>query len=72
MVGLPKPLRGSLVVFYLSRKQSELSEINSFEGEGFVGVRGVWKDKLIYIVNAYALCNITGKRRFVGGVVSVP
>jgi hypothetical protein len=35
----------------------------SFSGDGFLGVCGVWKDSLIYVVNIYSPCSIAGKRK---------
>ncbi|XP_058727061.1 uncharacterized protein LOC131598480 [Vicia villosa] len=34
----------------------------SFEGEGFVGVSGIWNDRLVYIVNVYSSCFFVKKK----------
>ena len=35
----------------------------SFTGDGFLGVCVEWKAGLLYIVNVYSSCNISGKRK---------
>ncbi|MCI24910.1 reverse transcriptase, partial [Trifolium medium] len=35
----------------------------SFTGDGYLGVCVEWKDSLLYIVNVYSSCNLSGKRK---------
>lgn len=40
-----------------------VKEISSFKGDGFLGVKVIWKDDFYYIVNIYSSCDISKKKR---------
>lgn len=40
--------------------------IQSFKGEGFIGIKVVWKKFLYYIVNVYSLCILSKKKKLWG------
>ncbi|XP_058775772.1 uncharacterized protein LOC131650047 [Vicia villosa] len=39
-----------------------MSVLNSFKGDGFLGIKVRWKDNLYYVVNVYSSCDLNKKK----------
>ncbi|XP_058775213.1 uncharacterized protein LOC131649469 [Vicia villosa] len=44
-------------------KEETVDVIMSFRGEGYLGIKVKWKEKIFYIVNVYSPCSLNLKRK---------
>lgn len=52
-------LSGSLITLW---KEREVEVLNSFKGEGYLGIKIIWKDLYYYMVNIYSSCLLSKKK----------
>lgn len=43
-------------------RKGQFSSVFSFQEEGFLGVCGMWKNRMAYVINVYSSCLLTKKR----------
>ncbi|XP_058760200.1 uncharacterized protein LOC131633504 [Vicia villosa] len=53
-------MSGGLITFW---KVGGVKVLSSFKGEGYLGIKVVWKGDLFYLVNIYSSCDFVKKKR---------